>query len=118
MSASPVPFGEVLWRANEMKADLDASRSMLLIGDLNHGPDTEEYKLWIDAGFVDTFRQGWQGGRADHQGRHSQVADRLRHGGWADCGSDCRIEGAFRLHIADKESFALSDHLPQLAVFQ
>ena len=28
------------------------------------------------------------------------------------------FEGAFRLHIADKESFALSDHLPQLAVFQ
>jgi hypothetical protein len=27
------------------------------------------------------------------------------------------FEGAFRLNIADKESFALSDHLPQLAVF-
>lgn len=27
------------------------------------------------------------------------------------------FEGAFRLNIADKESFALSDHLPKLAVF-
>jgi hypothetical protein len=27
------------------------------------------------------------------------------------------FEGAFRLNIGDKESFALSDHLPQLAVF-
>ncbi|QEF98270.1 hypothetical protein Mal15_23200 [Stieleria maiorica] len=28
------------------------------------------------------------------------------------------FEGAFRLNINDKESFALSDHLPQLAVFE
>jgi len=28
------------------------------------------------------------------------------------------FEGAFRLNIDDEESFALSDHLPQLAVFQ
>ena len=27
------------------------------------------------------------------------------------------FEGAFRLQINDKESFSLSDHLPQLAVF-
>ena len=27
------------------------------------------------------------------------------------------LEGAFRLNIADENSFALSDHLPQLAVF-
>ena len=26
-----------------------------MIGDLNHGPDTEEYKFWIDAGWVDAF---------------------------------------------------------------
>ena len=44
-----------------MKSDLDAGRSMLLIGDLNHGPDTEEYKLWIDAGWVDTFAKVGKG---------------------------------------------------------
>ena len=27
------------------------------------------------------------------------------------------FEGAFRVDIADENSFALSDHLPQLAVF-
>jgi hypothetical protein len=27
------------------------------------------------------------------------------------------FKGAFRLNIADENSFALSDHLPQLAVF-
>jgi hypothetical protein len=32
-----------------------------LIGDLNHGPDTEEYKLWIDAGWVDTFAKVGKG---------------------------------------------------------
>ncbi len=44
-----------------MKSDLDAGRSMLLIGDLNHGPDSEEYKLWIDAGWVDTFAKVGKG---------------------------------------------------------
>ena len=44
-----------------MKPDLDAGKSMLLIGDLNHSPDTEEYKLWIDAGWTDTFAKVGKG---------------------------------------------------------
>lgn len=105
-----------------MKPDLDAGRSMLLIGDLNHGPDTEEYKLWIDAGWVDTFAKvGKSEGptfksdipewRIDYVMAAGPIADRVTE-------SKPLFEGAFRLNIDDKESFALSDHLPQLAVFQ
>lgn len=105
-----------------MKTDLDAGRSMLLIGDLNHNPDTEEYKLWIDAGWVDTFAKVGEGNgftikadipkwRIDYVMASGPIADQIVE-------SRPLFEGAFRLNIADKESFALSDHLPQLAVFQ
>ena len=105
-----------------MKADIDAGRSMLLIGDLNHSPDTDEYKCWIDAGWVDTFAKVGNGKgltikadipkwRIDYVMAAGPIADKIIE-------SRPLFEGAFRLHIADKASFALSDHLPQLAVFQ
>lgn len=113
---------EIRAMIESMKPDLDAGKSMLLIGDLNHGPDTDEYKLWIDAGWVDTFakvgkREGptfksdipeW---RIDYVMAAGPIADRV---------AEARplFEGAFRLNINDEESFALSDHLPQLAVFE
>jgi endonuclease/exonuclease/phosphatase family metal-dependent hydrolase len=105
-----------------MKVDLDSGRSMLLIGDLNHGPDSEEYKFWIDAGWVDTFAKVGKGKgatiksdipkwRIDYVMAAGRIADQVVE-------SRPLFEGAFRLHINDKESFALSDHLPQLAVFE
>ena len=105
-----------------MNADLEAGRSMLLIGDLNHNPDTEEYRLWIDAGWLDTFAKVGKGEgptikadipkwRIDYVMAAGPIADR-------NVESRPLFEGAFWLNIADKASFALSDHLPQLAVFQ
>lgn len=105
-----------------MQADLEADRSMLLIGDLNHNPDTEEYKLWVDAGWVDTFAKVGKGKgltiksdipkwRIDYVMAAGPIAGQVVE-------SRPLFEGAFRLHINDKASFALSDHLPQLAVFQ
>ena len=105
-----------------MKPDLDAGRSMLLIGDMNHGPETEEYKLWMDAGWVDTFAKIGKGEgltfksdiperRIDYIMAAGPIANRVVE-------SRPLFEGAFRLNINDKESFALSDHLPQLAVFE
>jgi endonuclease/exonuclease/phosphatase family metal-dependent hydrolase len=105
-----------------MKADFDAGRSMLLMGDLNHGPNTDEYKLWIDAGWVDTFAKVGKGTgatirsdipkwRIDYVMAAGPIANQVVE-------SRPLFEGAFRLNINDKESFALSDHLPQLAVFQ
>ena len=113
---------EIRAMIESMKPDLDSGKSMLLIGDLNHGPDTEEYKLWIDAGWVDTFAKVGKGEgptfksdvpqwRIDYVMAAGPIVDRVAE-------SRPLFEGAFRLNIADEESFALSDHLPQLAVFR
>ena len=128
-SAHLYPTADPSIRLREIKAmlasmmpDLDAGRSMLLIGDLNHGPDTEEYKFWIDAGWVDTFAKVGKGQgatiksdipkyRIDYVMAAGPIADRAIE-------SRPLFEGTFRLNIADKESFALSDHLPQFAVFR
>lgn len=104
-----------------MKQDLGAGRSMLLIGDLNHQPDTEEYKLWRDAGWVDTFAQVGEGKgltftadvpriRIDYIMAAGPIAQRIVESGPL-------FEGTFRVNVADENSFALSDHLPQFAVF-
>ncbi len=113
---------EIRAMIESMKPDLDAGRSMLLIGDLNHGPGTEEYKLWIDAGWMDSFAQVGNGDgptfksdipewRIDYVMAAGPIAKRVIE-------SRPLFEGAFRMNINDKDSFALSDHLPQLAVFQ
>ncbi len=112
---------EIRAMIESMKPDLDAGKSMLLIGDLNHGPGTDEYKLWIDAGWVDTFAKVGEGDgptikadipkwRIDYVMAVGPIAERVTE-------SRPLFEGAFRLNINDRESFALSDHLPQLAVF-
>lgn len=104
-----------------MKGDVEAGHSMLLIGDLNHVPDTEEYKLWVNAGWTDTFAKvGKDKGltftadtpeyRIDYIMAAGPITKRLKE-------SRPLFEGAFRLNIADKQSFALSDHLPQFAVY-
>ncbi|QDU40547.1 Endonuclease/Exonuclease/phosphatase family protein [Maioricimonas rarisocia] len=104
-----------------MQADLEAGRSLLLLGDLNHGPDSEEYKRWIAAGWVDTFAQVGEGQgltflsdvpeyRIDYVLATGPIAGRIRE-------SRPLFEGAFRRDSTDERSFALSDHLPQLAVF-
>jgi len=116
-----VRLREIRAMIESMKSDLDAGRSMLLIGDLNHGPDSNEYKLWIDAGWIDTFATSGKGNgptiksdipkyRIDYVMATGPIASRVVE-------SRALFEGAFRLNINDKESFALSDHLPQLAVF-
>lgn len=113
---------EIRAMIESMKPDLDSGKSMLLVGDLNHGPDTDEYKLWIDAGWVDTFAKVGKGEgptfksdipewRIDYVMAAGPIAKRVTE-------SRPLFEGGFRLNINDKESFALSDHLPQLAVFR
>ncbi len=117
-----VRLREIAAMLETMKADLDAGRSMLLLGDLNHVPDSREYRLWIDAGWVDTFARVGKGKgftissdipkwRIDYVMAAGPVARGIVE-------SRPLFEGAFRLKIADKQSWALSDHLPQMAVFQ
>jgi endonuclease/exonuclease/phosphatase family metal-dependent hydrolase len=104
-----------------MKDDLKSGQSMLLMGDLNHRPHTDEYKLWMSAGWTDSFAKVGKGKgptiKADHPNRRidyvmaaGPIASRIVE-------SRPLFEGASRLDANDPESFALSDHLPQLAVF-
>ncbi len=122
----PVPdatirLQEIAAMLRSMKEDLEAGRSMLLIGDLNHAPDMPEYQHWIDAGWVDTFAKIGQGAgptikaddpkyRIDYVLAAGPIAERIVE-------SRPLFEGAFRLNVSDPAAFALSDHLPQLAVF-
>jgi endonuclease/exonuclease/phosphatase family metal-dependent hydrolase len=104
-----------------MEEDRAAGRSMLLMGDLNHGPQTTEYSMWINAGWVDTFATVGEGDgptiksdipqwRIDYVMAAGPIAGQVVE-------ARPLFEGAFRLNINDPESFALSDHLPQFAAF-
>jgi len=112
---------EVKAMLEAMKGDFDAGRSMLLMGDLNHRPDSEEYELWRKAGWVDTFAKVGKGegltikadtpkARIDYVMAAGPIAGRIVE-------SRPLFEGAFRLNVEDERSFSLSDHVPQLAVF-
>jgi endonuclease/exonuclease/phosphatase family metal-dependent hydrolase len=104
-----------------MEADLKAGHSMLALGDFNHDPKQEEYGLWINAGWVDTFAKVGEG---DGLTRDADVPKRridyvMAAGPIAKRIVEARplFEGAFRLDLKDPEAFSLSDHVPQLARF-
>jgi endonuclease/exonuclease/phosphatase family metal-dependent hydrolase len=115
-----------------MQPDLAAGRPMLLMGDLNHRPQPPEYPKWQAAGWVDTFAAA-NGGehKADAKALESNSAGltfsaelpkvRIDYV-WAAGPLAKQIKasrplwvGAFRTNPDDKESFALSDHVPQFA---
>ncbi len=127
-----------------MRADLAADRPMALMGDLNHGPETDEYRKWMAAGWHDTFLIANENGNdpADESRRGKPGRSNEGPGIPTDRGltipadqpkwridyvlvsaplagrvaeSRPLFEGAFRLNEDDPQSFALSDHLPQLA---
>ncbi len=102
--------------------DQTAGRSVIVLGDMNHKPKTDEYRAWLAAGFLDAFAAKGTGPdqscpsdapkeRIDYVFIHGPLKARLHQ---------CRIlhEGAFRLHGSDPSSYALSDHLPVFAVFK
>ena len=105
-----------------MEQAIQARESQLLIGDLNHSPEQPEYNMWRETGWVDTFAQAGKGDgatiksdlpkwRIDYVWAAGPIAKQVVE-------SRPLYQGAFRLNIADQQSFALSDHLPQLAVFE
>lgn len=104
-----------------MGADVQANRSLLMQGDLNHTPGWPEYRQWVAAGLIDaatakgnragnTHASGTPALRIDYIWLHGPLAGRLEQ---------CRVlfEGAFRLKLDDPSAFALSDHLPVMAEF-
>ncbi len=113
---------EISEMLRSMNPDLQEGRSMLLIGDLNHSPEQPEYEMWEKGGWVDTFAQVGKGNgatikadlpkwRIDYVWATGPIAKQIVE-------ARPLYQGAFRLNIADQQSVALSDHLPQLAVFE
>ena len=109
---------EMLQVASE---DIRDNKPALIMGDLNHTPVMPEYKQWINAGWTDTFAQAGKGnGMTIKADKPSKRIDYVLAGGSiAAHVTESRplFEGAFRTNPDDPNSFALSDHLPQLAVF-
>jgi endonuclease/exonuclease/phosphatase family metal-dependent hydrolase len=112
---------EVTEMLKVMAVDRDAGRTLLLQGDLNHKPDGPEYPRWVAAGLTDAFAAKGTGQaltipsttpnkRIDYVWASEPLARRVQ---------ECRVlfEGAFRTNPEDPRSFALSDHIPVLAVF-
>lgn len=104
-----------------MEEDFRKNNSVLVLGDLNHTPSMRGYKQWIASGWTDTFDEAGKGKgltiNADEPQRRIDYV--LAHGPIAKQAIESRplFEGAFRTNPSDSNSFALSDHLPQLAVF-
>lgn len=98
-------------------------KSVLLQGDLNHAPDTPEYKKYIDGGMLDTFDKARVKDnlntvnsikltrRIDYIFAKGKIQNQV---------SDHRVlfEGNFRTNNDDPMSYALSDHLPVLMEFE
>lgn len=120
-SKSGIRQREIAEMLKAMKSDLKAGRSMLLMGDLNHAPDEPEYKMWTETDWGDTFARAGNGKgltiKADTPTRRIDYV--MAAGPIAKQTVESRplFEGAFRTNPSDPKSFALSDHLPQLAVF-
>lgn len=122
-SDSAVRQREIAEMLSSMKGDLAAGRPMILMGDLNHEPLPPEYDLWLKGGWVDghsivkagndqfTFAGDDLKRRIDYVFAAGPLARSIIE-------SRPLSEGAFRLNTADPLGFALSDHFPQLCVFE
>ncbi len=103
-----------------MQPDLEKRAPILFQGDLNHEPSGPEYGRWQQAGLVDSLERKSRG--IDLSFKNPKPYKRVDYiwtgGSLAQATIQCEIlfEGAFRTNPEDDRSFALSDHLPMLAV--
>jgi len=117
-------------RLDEISALLDSvahdtahgADAILLQGDLNHAPDTPEYRHMNSGNLVDAFKAAGIG-----DGNTANAIKPAKRIDYIYCGGTlakqlimCRTlyEGCFRMNNDDPNGFALSDHLPVLADFR
>lgn len=118
-----IRLNEIKELVASMKHDLAYnSDSVLLQGDLNHTPDTPEYKSLNDAGLVDVFAFKGSGDGYTHNSiKPSKRIDFIYAiGALSKRIKDCAplFQGNFRMNNEDPKGFALSDHIPVLADFE
>ena len=116
-----VRMREAAYMIEAMGTAIAGEAPMLLMGDLNHPPETPEYGLWTAAGLEDSFLSAGTGSRASYSSvRPREAIDYIWAGGaLRGKAVSCRVlhEGAFRNNPEDPGSLALSDHLPVMAEF-
>ena len=104
-----------------VQKDVEAGMSVILLGDLNHKPDSAEYRRIASAGMTDSLGKATDPApltyasikpveRIDYIWSAGPIAKRL-------ASAKVLFEGAFRTNPDDPNSYALSDHLPVLTVF-
>jgi endonuclease/exonuclease/phosphatase family metal-dependent hydrolase len=113
---------EISLMTESITNDASNNNSVILMGDLNLSPDLPEYKQLMNANLVDSFAKVGKGNgftinadkpskRIDYIMACGPIADNIIE-------SKPLSEGAFRTNASDSKSFALSDHMPQYAVFR
>ena len=118
-----IRLNEIKELVASIKYDLaNNADSVLLQGDLNHTPDTLEYKSLNNAGLVDTFTAAGSGdGYTSNSIKPSKRIDFIYAiGTLSKQIKDCMplFQGNFRMNNEDPKGFALSDHIPVLADFE
>ncbi len=121
-NTTDIRLAEIAGIARALARDRGEGRSVIVLGDMNHAPDTPEHRAWQKAGFTDAYAAKGKGfafscpsiepkERIDYVFAAGPMASHIR---------ECRIlyEGAFRVSSDDPSSYALSDHLPVLAIFE
>jgi endonuclease/exonuclease/phosphatase family metal-dependent hydrolase len=103
--------------------DLDHNtKSVILQGDMNLTPESDEYKKLIEGELVDAFTKVEQGIEytATSKDPHVRIDYIFAIGTIAEKLATYRplYEGAFRMYPDDPKSWALSDHIPSLCDFQ
>ena len=106
--------------------DIDAGRSVVVQGDLNHGPEGPEYEQWLAAGLTDAFAAVGTGPGTTflrEEVDETGPRDRLDYV-WAGGGFGDRLASARVLSDPpfgpgeDGDPPFLSDHLPLLVEFE
>ena len=111
-------ISEILALAQKERA---AGRSVLIGGDMNHRPDTPEYKAWMDGKLLDTLAAKGHRDvltcptqkpeeRIDYIFALGPITQRLLQ-------ADALTIPPFAMPAGDSASYALSDHLPVFAEF-
>jgi len=112
-------LAEIEALARAVERDLAAGRAALVLGDMNHGPDTEEHAAWLAAGFTDAFAAAGSGPplTCDSLTPTERIDYAFAQGALRPESAVVQRHGRLAPRPGDPDGFALSDHLPLLVVF-
>lgn len=112
---------EILTLLGMIKKDLNTGLSVLVLGDFNHTPDSQEYSRWENIGLIDCYSKNF--GNQIFTFRNMEPSQRVDYI-WVGGPLTVKLETfriidtqPFSTVFNGKQEFALSDHLPVMATF-